>query len=78
MTWYLFMQPALSEPAIALALPLAERQLQTYGDQLPLAIAIIGFLSCLARTAKECQVGRTKGRGGEEEEEEEVYTQEQV
>ena len=74
----MYMQPALPEPAIALALPLVERQLQQYGDQLALATAILGFLSRLASTAKLRQ-SREFGAGtGAEEEEEEVYTAEQV
>ena len=79
-------QPALPEPAIALALPLVERQLHTFGDQLPLATAILGFMSRLAATAKESQAGGGGGGGGgeegvgggEQEEEQEVYTEEQV
>lgn len=72
------LQPALPEPAIALALPLVQRQLHHYGNQLSLAQSILGFLSCLACTAKQCQSGmRGNDRGGEEDEEE-VYTSEQV
>ena len=71
------MQPALPEPAIALALPLVEKQLELFGGQLPLATAILGFLSRLASTAKLSQT-RDSGKGGVAEEEEEVYTLEQV
>ena len=74
---YVCVQPALPEPAIALALPLVERQLQAYGDHLPLAIAILEFLSRLASTAK--QRVELSGDGSEKnEEEEKVYTPEQV
>ena len=64
------MQPALPEPAIALALPLVEKQLELFGGQLPLATAILGFLSRLASTAKLSQT-RDSGKGGVAEEEEE-------
>lgn len=78
------MQPALPEPAIALALPLVKKQLDLFGGQLPLATAVLGFLARLASTAKMSQSCRAAaaGPGGvaqeEEEEEEEVYTAEQV
>ena len=79
------MQPALPEPAIALALPLVEKQLDLFGGQLPLATAVLGFLAQLASTAKMSQSRRTAAAGAaggvaqeEEEEEEEVYTAEQV
>ncbi|CAI8030011.1 hypothetical protein GBAR_LOCUS17015 [Geodia barretti] len=70
-------KPALPEPAIALALPLVEKQLELFGGQLPLATAILGFLSRLASTAKLSQT-RDSGKGGVAEEEEEVYTLEQA
>jgi hypothetical protein len=70
-------KPALPEPAIALALPLVEKQLELFGGQLPLATAILGFLSRLASTAKLSQT-RDSGKGGVAEEEEEAYTVEQA
>ena len=65
---------------MALALPLVERQLQQFGGQLPLATAILHFLSRLAATCKECltveEQGGEGGEGGEEEGE--VYNRGQV
>ena len=64
-----------------------ERQLQHYGNQLPLATAIVGFLARLASTAKqsvsEPSTGQGGGEGGREtveggSEEREVYTEQQV
>ena len=80
----IILQPALPEPAIALALPLVERQLQQFGSQLPLATAILHFLSRLAATSKACVMGEGPaggggGEGGEGEEGGgEIYSTEQV
>ena len=83
-------QPALPEPAIALALPLIERQLNHHSNQLSLVTAILHFLSSLAITTRDCQKEKevtllpqprspaSASATEEQEEEEEVYTSEQV